>query len=287
MDSEAVLKPSRPAIDRLDPDAIAAALAPEAARLVEALDVLDEIDSTNRYLLERCPSPGRLSVCLAEYQHAGRGRRGRAFRAPAGAALCLSVAWRFAERPRDLPALTLACGVAARRAIGTLVPISVQLKWPNDLVWDDRKLGGILVELASGARPGCHVVVGIGVNVAMPREWLRRVSDWPRGAVDLNEATGGEPPRRSALAAALVDALAEVLASYASMGFAPYRAEFEAADWLRGRSIRLEEKPGEAVEGVARGIEEDGALRVELGDGQVRRVRSADVSVRWGRSGGR
>jgi BirA family biotin operon repressor/biotin-[acetyl-CoA-carboxylase] ligase len=308
MDSEALLTlPGRPT-DRLDTDAIAAALPPDTARLVERLDVFAEIDSTNRHLLEHPPSAGRLAVCLAEYQHAGRGRRGRAWVAPEGGALCLSVGWQFADRPLDLPALTLACGVAARRALETQARVAVRLKWPNDLVWDDRKLGGILVELGSepgrfdervaprahegarhahdGARRACHAVVGIGVNVAMAPDCLRRVSDWPRGAVDLREAmqatqaSRGEPPRRSPLAAALVAAFAEVLASYPSVGFAPYRAEFAAADWLDGRAIRVDEAAG-VLQGVARGIAPDGALRVEVGAGRMRRVTSGDVSVRW------
>jgi BirA family biotin operon repressor/biotin-[acetyl-CoA-carboxylase] ligase len=334
LDSEALQILSAPPIDPLDADAIAAALAPDAARLIERLEVFSEIDSTNRYLLEHPPSSGRLAVCLAEYQHAGRGRRGRAWVAPAGAALCLSVGWRFAERPPDLSALTLACGVAARRALETQAGISVGLKWPNDLVWDDRKLGGILVELSAGHRGACHAVVGIGINVAMPRDLLRRVSDWPRGAVDLREAACGEPahdvapaepprdatrgeplfeavqgalsgeagrgsllveapndsllreearkelPGRSALAAALVGAFADVLSSYAAVGFRPYLAEFAAADWLAGREIRIDDPAG-ALDGVARGIDADGALRVNVGGGRVRRVMSGDVSVRW------
>jgi BirA family biotin operon repressor/biotin-[acetyl-CoA-carboxylase] ligase len=300
MDSEALLTVPGLPLGRLDSDAIAGALAPTTARLVERLDVFAEIDSTNRFLLEHPPSRGRLAVCLAEYQHAGRGRRGRAWTAPPGTALCLSVGWQFAERPHDLPALTLACGVAARRALETRARVSVRLKWPNDLVWDDRKLGGILVELAPERRRVCHAVVGIGINVALPPDRLRSVSDWPRGAVDLREATHGEPPDRSALAAALVGALAEVLSSYAAIGFAPYRAEFEEADWLHGRAIRVDDAGGELL-GVARGIDPDGALRVDIGEagreaegeregegegegeGRVRRVTSGDVSIRWNR----
>jgi BirA family biotin operon repressor/biotin-[acetyl-CoA-carboxylase] ligase len=303
MDFEALLTLPGLPVDRLDADEIAAALAPGTARLVERLDVFAEIDSTNRYLLEHPPTPGRLAVCLAEYQHAGRGRRGRAWVAPAGAALCLSVGWKFAERPLDLTALTLACGVAARRALEASACVSVRLKWPNDLVWDDRKLGGILVELGAEPRGLCHAVVGIGINVSLPADWLRRVSDWPRGAVDLREATraepsrsrgansrpgradheaaGLDPPGRSRLAAALVDGFADVLSTYASAGFAPYLPEFRSADWLADRTIRIDDARG-ALEGVARGIDPDGALRVELGGGRVRRVESGDVSVRWG-----
>ncbi|HEU4617472.1 MAG TPA: biotin--[acetyl-CoA-carboxylase] ligase [Gammaproteobacteria bacterium] len=275
------LRLARP-LDLIEADAVAAALAPRSARLVERLDVFGEIDSTNRYLLERPPSPERLAVCIAEYQRAGRGRRGRRWTSPYASGLCLSAGWRFAEAPRDLPALTLACGVAARRAIERRARVAVLLKWPNDLVWDGRKLGGILVELTREARGAVHAVVGIGVNVAVPPKVLAKIGDRPGGAADLSEATSGAPPRRAALAAALVDELAEILPRYAAVGFAPYAAEFAAADYLRGRPIGIEES-GASTGGIARGIEADGALRVELDGGGFRCVVSGDVSVRLAR----
>lgn len=271
---------SRP-LDLLEAEALTAALGPAAARLVERLDVVGEIDSTNRHLLGRPPRPGAMSVCVAEFQHAGRGRRGRTWTQPYAAGLCLSVGWQFAETPPELAALTLAIGVAARRVLFRHARVAVELKWPNDLVFRDRKLGGILVELAAEAQGRCHVVAGLGINVAMPRALLAAVSDWPGGAVDLAEATGGAPPARAALAGALVDALAQLFSTYAATGFAPYRAEFEAADYLNGRPVRVAETGG-ALQGTARGLDADGALRVEVAPGSCRRVISGDVSVRAG-----
>jgi BirA family biotin operon repressor/biotin-[acetyl-CoA-carboxylase] ligase len=267
-------------LDLLGVDAVAAALTPAAAHLVQRLDLFAEIDSTNRYLLERPPSPDRMAVCLAEYQHAGRGRRGRAWAAPYAGGLCLSVGWHFAETPPGLSALTLACGVAARRVLARLAGVSVLLKWPNDLVWDERKLGGILVELAAGTEGGRYAVVGLGLNVAMPARLLARLSDWPSGAVDLAQATRGAPPGRAGLAAGLIVELAELFRGYGTTGFAPYRAEFEAADCLKGRRVTIDDAAG-GLEGIACGIEADGALRVEVGRGRHRRVLSGDVSVRW------
>ncbi len=268
-------------LDLLDEQALSAALAPSAARLIERLEVFAETDSTNRYLLARPPAPGRMSVCLAEFQRAGRGRRGRAWIAPFASGLCLSAGWRFLETPPELPALTLAVGVVVRRVLVRCAGIAIELKWPNDLVWDERKLGGILVELVAEAQGGCHVVAGLGLNVAVPPGRLAGVSDWSRGAVDLREALGGPPPARTALAAALVENFAELFVSYARTGFGPYRAEFEAADHLRGRRITVTDAAG-GLEGTARGLEPDGALRVELGGGTGRyaRVISGDVSVR-------
>src|SRR5690606_15933943 len=145
----------------------------------------------NRYLLERPAPGGTLAACIAEYQTGGRGRRGRSWRMPLGAGLCLSLGWQFERIPPELAALTLAVGVVVRRVLAETAAIELRLKWPNDLVWDERKLGGILLEMSAEAHGGCHVVIGVGLNVDVPRTLLPRLSDWPRGAVDLAAATGG------------------------------------------------------------------------------------------------
>lgn len=265
-------------LDLVDADAVLGAVCrPE---MIERLDVLTEVDSTNRRLLEaRRPKPGAMTVCIAEHQRAGRGRRGRSWSAPLAAGLCLSAGWQFAETPPDLSALTLAIGVAARRALERLCGVAVALKWPNDLVWDDRKLGGILVELAAEAHGRCYAVAGIGINVSMPKALLAELSDWPRGAVDLDQASGGAPPRRALLAAALLDGLAELFSGYAASGFAPYRHAFARADHLDGRPIAVDDAAGRLT-GTARGIDADGALLVETADGARRRVVSGDVTIR-------
>jgi BirA family biotin operon repressor/biotin-[acetyl-CoA-carboxylase] ligase len=267
-------------IDLLDARALRRALAPTISRRVTRLEVLWEIDSTNRYLLASPPPPtGELAVCLAEYQSAGRGRRGRRWRTPLGAGLCVSAGWQFAAAPRDLAALTLAVGVVARRALAEVAGLEVALKWPNDLVLDERKLGGILIELSAEAQGRCHVVVGLGINVALPPRSLATLSDWPRGAIDLATAKRGAPPPRALLAARLIDGVGELFASYEESGFAPYRAEWRVADFLNGRRVKLEDSAAPAS-GIARGIDGDGALLIETAGGARRRVISGDVSVR-------
>jgi BirA family biotin operon repressor/biotin-[acetyl-CoA-carboxylase] ligase len=266
-------------VELLDAKALRGALPRDTSASIGRLDVHIELGSTNRELLERAPpEPGTLDVCIAEYQTAGRGRRGRRWRTPLGAGLCLSAAWQFADTPPGLSALTLAVGVAARRAVAAVTEVDIALKWPNDLVWDERKLGGILLELTAEAHGGCHVVAGIGLNVELPPKLLYTLSDWPRGAVDLATATG-VAPSRTALAAALVGELAELFAGYAAQGFQPYRADWRAADFLRGRRVTLDDAAG-SVSGTALGIEADGALLIETAGGTRRRVTAGDVSVR-------
>ncbi len=247
------------------------------------LEVFTELQSTNRHLLERpAPAPGELAACIAEYQSAGRGRRGRSWHAPFGMGLCLSAAWSFRETPPELAALSLAVGVAVRRVLRREAGIDIDLKWPNDLVRDDRKLGGILVEFTAEAQGRCHVVAGLGINVAMPPELLRHVSDWPAGAVDLRQATNGREPRRTELATALLDALRALFADYERHGFEPYRDEWRSADYLNGKAVRVDEASG-SVHGTARGIDADGALLIETGADRSRRIISGDVSVRTAR----
>jgi BirA family transcriptional regulator, biotin operon repressor / biotin---[acetyl-CoA-carboxylase] ligase len=263
----------------LDAAALRAALKAETVARLARLEVFTELGSTNRHLLREPPPAGKLDVCVAEFQTEGRGRRGRRWTTPLGAGICLSVGWHFAAMPAELPALTLAVGVIVRRVLGHVAGLEVALKWPNDLVFDERKLGGILLELKGEAQGGSHVVAGVGLNVALPRELLRALSDWPRGAVDLETALGREPPPRLALVAALVDGLAIMFADYAATGFALYRDEWRSGDYLRGRAVRLDEAAG-AVTGTALGIDGDGALLIETAGGVRRRIVAGDVSVR-------
>ncbi|HUQ52058.1 MAG TPA: biotin--[acetyl-CoA-carboxylase] ligase, partial [Gammaproteobacteria bacterium] len=218
-------------LDLLDSDALRAALTPEVAARVAKLEVFTELGSTNRHLLATPPRAGELDVCIAEYQTAGRGRRGRRWSVPLGGGICLSVGWQFADMPADLAALTLAVGVVARRVLQRVAGLEIELKWPNDLVFDDRKLGGILLELAGEAQGGAHVVAGIGLNVALPPELLPSLSDWPRGAIDIATALGRGPPPRAALAGALINELAELFEDYPRHGFAAYRSEWRAGDY--------------------------------------------------------
>ena len=266
-------------LDLLTVDALRAALDPRVATRLAKLEVFTELGSTNRQLLTAPPRHGALDVCIAEYQTAGRGRRGRSWNVPLGGGICMSLGWRFAGMPAELAALTLAVGVAVRRVLQRVAGVEVALKWPNDLVVDERKLGGILLELAAEAHGDAHVVAGIGLNVALPAELLPSLSDWPRGAIDLATALGRAPPPRAVLAGALIDELVEVFANYSRDGFAAFRSEWRAADYLRGRRVRVDDAAA-AISGTAAGIDADGALLVEMANGERRRVIAGDVSVR-------
>lgn len=247
---------------------------------VGPIEVFPELDSTNRYLLEHAPGQLRaLRVCAAEFQTHGRGRRGREWRAPRSSGLCLSASWMFDAVPPDPATIALATGVIARRAIESICGVVVALKWPNDLIWARRKLGGILVELATDSWQRGHVVVGIGINVALPPEMLPTISDWPGGAVDLRTALCGDAPDRTALAASICQGLGQLFVDYERDGFNRYREAWRRADHLVDAAVVVQRGDSQ-LHGTARGIDDRGALLVSDASGQVHRVISGDVSVR-------
>jgi BirA family biotin operon repressor/biotin-[acetyl-CoA-carboxylase] ligase len=187
------------------------------------------------------------------------------------------VAWQFAVVPADLGALSLAVGVALRRAVKQACGLDVQLKWPNDLLLQRRKLAGILIEMRAEAAGAAFVVVGVGFNLALGEDLRRSLAE--AGAVATDLIAGGVlASRRTALAAALISALIECLAEYGARGFAPLREEWQAADALRDAEVVVSGVDGE-LHGRAMGVDADGALRLATGDGLVR-VLSGDVSLR-------
>lgn len=233
--------------------------------------------STNADLLARADlPPGQFDFLTAEYQSAGRGRRSRGWFAPPGGAICLSLSWTFPQLPRGLGALGLATGVWALRALGRCGVGDVRLKWPNDLVVEDRKLGGILVELRTERAGHAFVVIGIGLNVALGKPMLERVLESGTSAIDLASLTPAVD--RNALAAALVAAFVEGLLQFAREGFDAFAAEWRGLDALAGRAVEVRLEEG-IVAGHARGIDAEGALCVQTASG-LRRFTSGDASVR-------
>jgi BirA family transcriptional regulator, biotin operon repressor / biotin---[acetyl-CoA-carboxylase] ligase len=259
---------------------IESALAETTRACIESIEHSLVLESTNRVLLDgRPPASGKARVMIAEFQTAGRGRRGRSWTMPAGAGVALSVSWRFAQAPDSLAALSLAVGAAARRAIADVTGLRAGLKWPNDLIVDGGKLGGILIELSRLADGSCHVVAGIGINVRLPPEVLASVSDSPVGARDLAGSAPGWPIDRNAVARALIERAVELFAGYATAGFEPYRAEWLAAHVLDGKPVELTNGAG-TTHGTVRGIGPDGALIVESESGERTRFISGDITVR-------
>jgi BirA family biotin operon repressor/biotin-[acetyl-CoA-carboxylase] ligase len=265
------------ACDLLDAAKIRGHLPRAVRERLKALETAWSVLSTNTALLERpFPPVGGGDVLLAEYQTAGKGRRGRTWIAPPGGAICLSLSWTFAAVSQDLGALGLVVGVCAVRALKSLGLGDVELKWPNDLLHGGQKLGGILIELrAEAAGPAC-VVIGLGLNVSIGDALLAEIGTTGIFPTDLRHAGLGAP--RNAVVGGLLTAIVQGLGEFEQGGFKPFLAEWRDADALRGRAVNVIAGAG-MTKGLARGIDVHGALLVETAQG-VQRFISGDVSVR-------
>ena len=248
-----------------------------ARERVKAVSAVWSVGSTNTVLMSRLPPVGSAEALLAEWQTAGKGRRGRTWLAPPGGAICLSLSWTFRDVPRDLGALGLVIGVCALRALASSGLQNIRLKWPNDLLVNDRKLGGILIELRAESSGPASVVIGIGLNVSLGAYLLETIAQMGLAPVDL-VAAGLESPERNRLAAALISHFVQGLVDFERQGLKPFVQEWLAADALRGREVTVQAPDGPAA-GVARGIDVDGALLIETPHALLRFV-SGDVSVR-------
>lgn len=250
--------------------AIVRALGADARRF--DVDVLDVCDSTNAVLMARAEAGAPSgTVVVAEAQTAGRGRRRRAWLSSPGDSLTLSLLWRFA--PGTAPAgLSLAAGVATAEAITKVGAGDTALKWPNDLLKDGKKLGGILVELVPGAPHAA--VIGVGLNLRLPAGMpaeLRATAAALDAAVDPNR-----------LAAALLAQLRAVLETFCGEGFAPLKAAWMARHAFQDAPVSLLSDFAPPRAGICRGVDDDGALLFEA-DGRIERILSGEVSLRGAR----
>lgn len=254
------------------------ALSLEANRLVTALDVLSVTDSTNARAMLRAAEGQSGYICLAEQQTAGRGRRGRTWVSPFGQNLYLSVSWGFDGGATQLEGLSLAVGVALCEQLAALGLKDLGLKWPNDLLWREQKLAGILLEMTGDPAGHCCVVIGVGLNMAMPESAALSIEQpW----VDLATACvaeGCEVPGRHQVAAGLIERLVLLLKDYHHEGFSSWRQRWECRDAFRNREV-LVSSGTSSRSGIARGVDESGALRLEV-EGEYTLCHGGELSMR-------
>ncbi len=261
---------SRP-LDLLTAQTIRADLSSQVASRLDALTVTAVTQSTNDDLRTRAaPGPGRFAVALAEFQTAGRGRLGREWVSPFASGICLSISTALSSPLAQIGTLSLALGVAVHRGISALGVSGLKLKWPNDLMINDEKLGGLLVETDSSNKGAARVIVGLGVNVepVQPAAGLQPAALRGRTSVPLG---------RSALAARLINSLADGLMKYMAEGFSAFSADWQQHDALDGRELTVQLGNAQLV-GVARGINPAGELQLETAAG-MRTVAAGEVSL--------
>lgn len=251
----------------------------DTAWLGRALHWLERTDSTMRVASELAGrgAPHGTAV-IAEEQSAGRGRLGRSFHSPPHANLYVSVVLRPTPPGLLAPTLVLAAGVAVAETVAGWLgaPERVDLKWPNDVRIDGKKTSGILVELTHPAAGPAFAVLGIGVNLnvdpaSFPDEFRER-------ATSLAAASGASVDR-IAFTRRLFGTLERVLDLHGTLGFAALRPRFEAWFRMRGQAVRVLEPAGRTLEGVVRGVDPDGALRLACRDGGELRVLAGEVTL--------
>ncbi|MBA4501603.1 bifunctional biotin--[acetyl-CoA-carboxylase] ligase/biotin operon repressor BirA [Marinobacterium marinum] len=237
------------------------------------VEVAIETESTNSQGTQALQQgiPGGLFV--AEYQHAGRGRRGRQWLSPLASSLCFTLAWRFNTGVAALEGLSLAVGLALQQALVELGIDQAGVKWPNDLLVGQAKLAGILIEISGDAAGECQVAIGVGLNVALP-ERLAEALDQP--CVDLR--TLGFTGDRTELLGALVLRLVRVLQDFENGGFARLRSAWEAVHVFQGQSVRLT-SGAHTFEGVCLGVTDQGGIRLQTDQG-TEVFHGGEVSVR-------
>ncbi len=233
------------------------------------VEVVGAVDSTNARLAGSGNIHGRALV--AEAQKSGRGRRGRNWLSPPGG-IYLSLGRNFESGLAGLSALSLMVGLSAARVINQQCKVPAKVKWPNDLVVDDAKLGGCLVEISGAAEGPCQAIIGIGINLNLP------------GSVALDQpftslSRHADAIARNHLIGALLVELDKDLLRLDRQGFEPFREQWRQFDSLAGRQVRVAMPGGRDINGQAEGIDEQGRLLVRERD-RVHPLGSGQVSVR-------
>ena len=223
-----------------------------------SVEVVDQTGSTNEDLMQRTRQGADTGlVRVAEEQTAGRGRRHRRWVSALGGTLTFSLLWHFDEAASTLSGLSLAVGVSLVRSLKAMALQDVQLKWPNDVLWQQRKLGGILIESVARPTGGISAVIGIGINLSLLKP-VAELIDQP--AVDLATA-GVHVDRNELLARALCD-LSDVLRVLSREGFVVLLPEWQRAHAYQDKMVTIEMNGEKQLEGRAVGVDETGALLV-------------------------
>ena len=254
----------------LDHTTIAAQLSEDVQPL---LNVLNVIDSTNQYVKDRMAHLQNGFVCIAEAQTQGRGRHGRTWISPYGASLYLSMYWSFAGGYQSISGLSLVMGIAIAKALTQYQVTDVKLKWPNDVYIDHKKIAGVLIEVEGQLGTSCDCVIGIGLNVDLPKSKMDIDQPW----TDLTQATGS-PVDRNRLAATLINSLVEHIKIFESSGLAPFVEQWQPLDVYHNKHIKLLMGKTE-IEGICKGIDANGAILLET-NGMTKAFHGGEISVR-------
>ena len=239
------------------------------------VEVHSVIDSTNNYLLRRIPHQVKQGqICVAEYQDAGRGRRGRQWISPFGSHIYMSMYWCIEQGISAAMGLSVVAALAVSDAIKQLYNVNVELKWPNDIYANGKKLAGILIDLEGQALEASHSVIGIGLNINMPAKSAENI-DQPWTDLQSNVS---DKIDRNQLVSTLINCLLTRLEQHKESGIVTMVDDWLKQDVYINKPVRLITGEKETL-GICRGINTQGALLLEV-DGQVKPIYGGEVSLR-------
>ncbi|MGX2969034.1 biotin--[acetyl-CoA-carboxylase] ligase [Ursidibacter sp. B-7004-1] len=233
--------------------------------------VFDEIDSTNEFLLKQLHTLPSGSICLAESQTAGRGRRGRQWYSPLGQNLYFSMLWHYPQQNDNLSSLSLVVALVIAETFQQIGIEQIQIKWPNDIYYQGKKMGGILIE-SKIDRSGVHLVIGIGLNLAMntidPSIVTQAWADLSTYHLDRNQ-----------LATQLAYSLQKTLNEYPQHSFSDYLARWHQFDCFYQKNVKLI-TPTQEIIGISQGVNEKGELLLQQGD-KTQPFAIGEISLRF------
>lgn len=254
----------------LDPQKIKNAVQAEPVRI----DLFEQINSTNEYL-KRVNHPQQLNICLAEMQTQGKGRFQRAWHSPFGQNIYLSLKYPFHKDVSELAGLSLVCGLAVCNAIEENCPLTkpIFVKWPNDIICEDKKLAGILIEIEAETHGFCSAIIGIGLNVNMEKEQDKINQPW----ISIKNLTATDQDRNQ-LCAALINQLVNCIDCFEKKVLTNFWSSWKTKDYLLNKQIQLKSGRQE-LQGKSLGINPQGYLTVQLSDGSERIFSSGDTTL--------
>lgn len=233
------------------------------------------IDSTNSYLLRKIPNQITAGqVCIAEYQQKGRGRRGRTWQSPFASHLYLSLYWPLEQGMSAVMGLSLVVAVAISDALQNFTHEKIQLKWPNDIYLQGKKVAGILIELEGAAQDAGHCVIGVGINVQMPNKSAKKIDQpW----TDLNSFCE-EPLDRNLLSALIIHSIMQRLKQHQEFGLSSILDEWLKLDCFLGKPVKVITGSNEKT-GIYQGVNEQGALLLQSKD-KLEVLYGGEISLR-------
>jgi BirA family biotin operon repressor/biotin-[acetyl-CoA-carboxylase] ligase len=262
-------------LELLESGRIEAQLSPLARQRLERLHIHYSIESTNTWLMrEAARAAPSGTVCLAEYQTAGKGRHGRHWVSPFGRNIYLSLLWRFQRSPSELSGMSLAAGIGVLRTLHHYACHEAGLKWPNDILWRGKKLAGLLLEVAGEAAGPAHLVIGVGLNLRLDAAGTAIDQPW----VDLASIPGVREHSRNELVGRLLEDLLEIISEYEQNGLAGFIAEWDRHDLLKGSQVVVH-NASRAYQGEHLGIDPTGGLKLRVDD-EIRTFWAGEVTLR-------